>query len=191
MSIIENNEGNLQQWCANLDNKKKLTEQDARFYFEQAEKFLLDLIEAHKTIVDRTHSLLGLLITILSALVGYTITKIEGGFGNDHVKDAVAFLIVYLILGGIYLIKNIRPTNYMASGSQPKQIFVDQFFQKNILPKDRIIYLLSSEIERYQTRIHFNREINIRKWKVYRNGIFILAAVPIIFLLSYLIAVII
>jgi hypothetical protein len=190
ITSTNNNDGNVQQWCASPNNKKKLTEPDARFYFEQAEKFLLDLIDAHKTIVDRTNILLGLLITILSALIGYTITKIQDGFGNDHVRDAVIILIIYLILGGIYLIKNISPTNYMASGSQPQSIFVDYFFKENIPSKDRIIRLLSSEIERYQYRIQINGEINNRKWKVYRNGIYILAAVPVVFLTAYFIAVI-
>jgi len=46
-----NNDGSVQQWCAKPNNKKKLTEPDARFYFAQAEKFLLDLIDAHKTTV--------------------------------------------------------------------------------------------------------------------------------------------
>jgi hypothetical protein len=185
-----NNGGNVQQWRANIANKKKLTESDARFYFEQAEKFLLDLIEAHKTIVDRTNTLLGLLITILTALIGYTITKIEDGFGNDHVRDAVIVLIVYLILGGIYLITNISPTNYMASGSQPKSIFTDYFFKESIPKEDRIIRLLSSEIERYQYKIQVNGEINNKKWKIYRNGIYILTAVPLVFLISYFIAII-
>jgi hypothetical protein len=179
----------LAPWCAKLENKKKLTESDARFYLEQAEKFLLDLIDAHKTIVDRTNTLLGLLITILTALIGYTVTKFETGFDRDNLRDAVLVVIAYMILCSIYLIKNIRPTNYMAIGSQPRSILVDHFFTEYIPKTERIIYILSSEVERCQHKIDQNQEINNRKWKVYRNGIYILAAIPVIFLVAYLIAV--
>lgn len=179
----------IKRWEANIENKKKLTLEDARFIFEQAEKFLVDVIDAHKTIIERTNTLLALLITILTGLVGFNISKIEEGFGKDNICDAVWFLILYLILGGIYLLKNIKPTNYKALGSQPHKIFVDHFFQKSIADDKRSIMMLSSEIERYQLRITENMNINNQKWSVYRNGIYILAAIPIVFLLIYLVLV--
>ncbi|GGI23631.1 hypothetical protein [Pedobacter mendelii] len=178
-----------QTWVANIENKKKLTLEDARFIFEQAEKFLVDVIDAHKTIIERTNTLLALLITILTGLVGFNISKIDEGFGKNNICDTVWFLILYLILGGIYLVKNIKPTTYMALGSQPRKIFVDHFFQKNIPDEKRVVFILSSEIERYQTRIEENMIINNKKWLIYRNGIYILAAIPAIFLLTYLVLV--
>lgn len=179
----------IKTWTANIENKKKLTLEDATFIFEQAEKFLVDVIDAHKTIIERTNTLLALLITILTGLVGFNISKIDEGFGKNNICDTVWFLIVYLILGGIYLLNNIKPTNYMALGSQPNKIFVDHFFQKSIPDDKRILYILSSEIERYQTRIDENMKINKKKWLVYRNGIYILAAIPAIFLLTYLVLI--
>lgn len=178
------------EWVANLENKKKLTIDDAKFIFEQAEKFLLDVIEAHKTIIDRTNTLLALIITILTALIGFNVNKLEGGYGNDVFSNSIWFLIVYLLIGGIYLVTNIKPINYMASGSQPRTIFTDRFFRESIPKNDRVIYMYSSEIERYQTRIKENMKINNAKWKIYKNGIWILTGIPIVFLLTYFFIVI-
>lgn len=174
------------EWQAKIENKKKLTVEDARFIFEQSEKFLLDVIDAHKTIIDRTNTLLALIVTILTGLIGFNVNKIEGGFGNDTLSNSLWVLVTYLIVGAIYLAKNIKPISYMASGSQPKKIFDDRFFHENIPQTSRIIYMYSSEIERYQTRIKENMAINDSKWAIYKNGILILTGIPIVFLVAYL-----
>jgi hypothetical protein len=179
------------EWTAKSGNKKELTIEDAKFSFDQSEKFLIQIIDAHNAIIERTNSLLVINLTILIAIIGFNVGKIEGGFGNDVLSSSLWVLITYLLVGVIYLVKNIKPINYRAAGSQPRNLFIDQFFTENIEKKDRIVYLLCAEIERYQSSITENIKTNNTKWKTYRNGIYILACIPIVFLISYLIIVII
>lgn len=173
------------KWSPKLDNCKKLTLEDAKFFFEQAEKYLQDITDSHKSIIEKSNILLALMLTFLSGFVGFNINKVSTEGGNDDFSIALWILIGYLFFGVIYLISNIKPTQYMALGSQPNKIFVDFFFRPAVSNEERIIRLYVSEIERYQHRIDVNKEINEMKWKVYKKTIYILFGIPIVFLISF------
>ncbi len=173
-------------WEAKLENKKKLVLDDVKYIFDQAEKFLIDINESHKLVVDRTNTLLVLYTTIISALIGFNIDRIESNSLYDNITNSIWILITYLIIGIILLVRNIRPTNYMGIGTPPINLFDDIFFKDSIPKKDRIIRMYVSEIERYQFRIQKNSIINNKKWKIFTISIYWLLITPIFFLLSYL-----
>ena len=61
----------FQTWKAEIRFKEKLTVDDAKFIFEQAEKLLNDSVETSETIVRRMNTLITLITGSLLALVGY------------------------------------------------------------------------------------------------------------------------
>ena len=179
------------KWKPKIENNKKLTLDDAKFYFDQAEKFLLDVTDAHKTILERSYTLLTLKITLLTALAGLGIDRIQKIGWKDNFSISLWVLILYLFCAVIYLLMNIKPIRYMGIGSQPKSIFIDRFFIPQIDDKERIVRLYVSEIERYQHRIEENVKINTGRWNNYKKTILLLLGIPIVFLLSYFFLVLI
>jgi membrane protein required for beta-lactamase induction len=123
-------------WAAKLEHKKALSTEDARFIFEQTEKFLIDVNESHKSVVERTYTLLAVFVTVLTALIGFNVERQS----VDHVWTeplslSIWITIIYMILGATFLSQNIRPTNYMGVGSPPMNLFNDSFFAGNVPEK--------------------------------------------------------
>lgn len=179
---MENSE---HKWKPKIENCKKLKLDDARFFFEQAEKFLQDVTDSHKTIVDRSNALLAIILTILSGLIAFNVDRIQKMGWKDNFSISTWILITYLSLAIIYLVLNIKPIRYMALGSQPKTIFTDFFFRATVPDKERIIRMYISETERYQHRIEVNMKINEKRWKIYKNSLYVLLGIPFVFLISY------
>lgn len=175
-------------WAAKLEHKKALSAEDARFIFEQSEKFLIDVNESHKSIVERTYTLLAVFGTILTALIGFNVERLSTSKAwTEPLSLTLWITIVYIILGTIYLSKNIRPTNYMGVGSPPMNLFNDCIFAINVPGDKRAIRIIMSEIERYQFRIEVNKTINQEKWKVFTVSLYGILSIPVVFLLVYLI----
>ena len=92
------------KWQGNVANKEKLTLNDAKFLFEQAEKFLKDSVENSNLIVTRTSSLITLLAGTLVALIGFVISKFNiRSIDALSITAMIGIVYVYVLIYNAYV----------------------------------------------------------------------------------------
>src|SRR4051794_6448256 len=133
LKLIRNAKQNITEptWQGKVENKEKLTKEDAKFLFEQAEKFLKDTVETSNTIVTRTNTLITILAGSLVAFMGYIISRLHDNNMDSQLITA-AFGTLYLYVLIFYSFENTKPKTYLIPGSLPKDLFVDAFFIEGI-----------------------------------------------------------
>lgn len=161
--------------------------EDVKFVFSQAEKRLDDTVKTGESIASKTMSMITLMAGVLIALSGYTISDWKGlAFATD--KDIVAILGSLYILGlFIYMVKNVMPNDYFVLGSEPDQLMMPSYFDAK-LPMDKItIFIYMSEIENYNLRIEQNLELNAGRWKKYRFSVISILMLPVFLGIAYIV----
>ncbi len=187
MSFLSRGKGSnkLLRWKAKDLHKGKLTKEDAKFIFEQAEKQVKDSIETAAVIVSRTNTLLTVVAGLIIAITAYIIKKwFEQNIFDDLLISAVIG-DTYLFTIGFLSVLNIQPLRYDPVGSLPKDLLSDPFFHESIPDNERIIRYYVSESEDYQVRIEKNNAKNSNRWKVYKLSLWAFLITPIIFALAY------
>jgi len=175
-------------WRADIEHKKKLTKDDAKFLFDQAEKLLKDTLETSETIVNRTNTLLTLISASLLAVIGYIISRLGGTSTNDNLLITAIIGAVYLYILALSCFENTKPKSYLIAGTLPKDLFVASFFEASIPDEERIIRFYANEIDNYQFKIEVNAKLNTIRWRKYKNILRGLLWLPIVLtLLSLLI----
>ncbi len=176
-------------WSANIENKRKVTKEDVKFIFDQAEKQLKDSIDTSQLIITRTNTFIAVLTTGLITLVGFAIGRIDTKSYIDTLSITSIGGSIYIFCSLLYISKNIRSVNYKILGSEPKALFVDSFFTDTKPSDERIKFLYLSEIEDYQNRIDQNKGVNEKRWKIYDNTVWLTLFIPIFILLFYLLVI--
>ena len=172
-------------WTAPIVLKEKLTLQDAKFIFDQAEKLLIDSVATSETIVSRMNTLITLITGTLFALVGYIISRIGKVFILDSSLFAASIGALFLYVLAIYSFQNNQPKDYLLPGTVPKDLFNPAFFNQSIPNEDRLIRYYVNEIENYMYRIEINNEINNRRWSRYSLIAKALLFLPLILISCY------
>ena len=164
----------------------RVTLEDVKFIFTQAEKRLDDTVKTGESIASKTMSMITLMAGVLIALSGFTISNWKGFSEATH-KDSVAIIGSLYILGlFIYMVNNVMPNKYFVLGSEPEELMIPQFFDA-ALPLDKItIFIYMSEIENYNLRIEKNLEVNTGRWKKYRYSIIAFLLLPVILGILYI-----
>lgn len=173
-------------WTAEVAFKEKLTLEDAKFIFEQAEKLLNDSVATSETIVSRMNTLITLITGSMLAIVGYIISRIGGSFNLDPSMFTAAIGALFLYVLAVYSFQNNQPKDYLLPGTVPKDLFNPAFFDKSIPNNERIILYYVNELENYMYRIEINNEINEKRWKRYSIITGALLWLPIILIACYL-----
>lgn len=174
------------KWQGNVANKEKLTSDDAKFLFDQAEKFLKDSVENSNLIVTRTSSLITLLAGTLIALIGFVITKFNlKNIDALTIAAIIGVIYVYILIYNAF--ENTKPQVYLIAGALPKDLFADAFFIDGIIDEKRIIHFYVSEIENYQFKIEKNNEINKIRWNRYARLLKAIVYLPLILAAAYII----
>lgn len=154
--------------------------EDVKFIFSQAEKRLDDTVKTGESIASKTMSMITLLAGVLIALSGYMISNWNGVALASH-KDEVAIIgSLYSIGLSIYMIKNVLPNKYYVLGSEPENLMKPEFFDKNVQSDKITIFIYMNEIENYNLRIERNLEVNTRRWRRYRFAINAIVALPVV-----------
>ncbi len=124
----------IKEW-PNHVNYDTLTEAEAKFIFDQAEKQLRETSDAGNLVVSRTTNLLTLVSGILIALIGYLITKWQTIFQINPLTITSLLGICCLLIALYKLTNNLIGKDYAVSGSEPKHLFVDLFFNSGLPEK--------------------------------------------------------
>ncbi|MEZ2338826.1 hypothetical protein AB6735_24460 [Mucilaginibacter sp. RCC_168] len=143
-------------WEIDFNKKEKLSIDEAKFIFEQAEKQLKDTVESSELIINRTNTLITLVSGVLIALLGITVSKMETS-SLDSIFFAGTLGSIYLFIIGIYIMKNIQPAKYVIVGEPPKTYFDDIYY--SVEPSDettRLLWYYINTIQQYQKRIELN-----------------------------------
>jgi len=175
------------RWTAKLEHKKKLTADDAKFVFEQAEKLLKDSVETATTIINRVATLIPIISGIIIALTAYIFAQWYKTKVFDHILMVATLGVVYLSIVGIIAYSSLLPQKYYPAGSLPFDLFADTFFLDIVPDNKRIIRYYVSEIENYQFRIIENNTINAKRWRKYKYSLSALVAFPAFLTIAYLI----
>jgi hypothetical protein len=164
----------------------RVTLEDVKFIFSQAEKRLDDTVKTGESIASKTMSIFTLMAGVLVALSGYMISN-WNGISSSTSKDLVSILGSLYILGlFIYMLKNVLPNEYYVLGSEPDQLMVPAYFDPK-LPLDKVtIFIYMSEIENYNLRIEHNLAVNAGRWRKYRFSIIWMLLLPVVLAIVYI-----
>lgn len=161
--------------------------EDVKFIFSQAEKRLDDTVKTGESIAAKTMSMITLMAGVLIALSGFIISDWKGTPAATP-KDYVAILGAIYIFGlFVYVINNVLPNKYYVLGSEPEELMIPPFFD-TVVPQDKItIFIYMSEIENYNLRIEKNLEANTGRWARYRLSVISFLLLPVFLGIMYMI----
>lgn len=173
-------------WTTDVSLKEKLTLNDAKFIFDQAEKLLIDSVESGETIVNRMNTLITLITGSLLALLGYIISRAGDNFVFDSAMFTASVGALSLYILAVYSFQNNQPKNYLLPGTVPKDLFDPAFFDTAIQNEERIVMYYVNEFENYMYRIEINNAINAERWKRYSRIARALLWLPVVLISCYL-----
>jgi len=174
-------------WEPSDENIEKITESEAKFIFDHAEKLLKDIVETNALIVNRTTMLITFSVGFMLALIGFLFNRYANTkniFDEQFIVCLLSMLYVFALCR--MLVKNIQGHDYQISGGEPKKIFTDSFFTKDIPKGDRIKYFYINEIVVCQHKINSNLIINNRRWDLFNRSLWRLLYTPIVIICFYL-----
>ncbi len=159
--------------------------EDVKFIFSQAEKRLDDTVKTGESIASKTMSMITLMVGVLIALSGFMISDWKSLPSATH-KDYTAVIGSIYILGlFIYMVNNVLPSRNFVLGSEPEELMIPQFFDEAVQLDKITILIYISEIENYNLRIAENLEINRGRLTRYRLSIILLLLLPIVLGITY------
>jgi len=165
-------------WASGIRRFEKQVELDeVKFAFEQAEKRLNDTIEDSQRILSRVNIVITIYAGSLVFLGGHigaillnkNIDRIRTVNIDTFIKYHVTFipacvLSVTLILLLFKLAYHLLSINFYSVGSQPKDLFVREYYQEDNSELSTIIKMYLGELESYQDRVTRNLTKNKKRW---------------------------
>lgn len=111
-------EENSKKWINN-ELWKKIDEKSADFAFEQGEKYMYELQENAKAIVNRAYLVIGVAVTVCPLLITVSITT-----DNEILRFVVYMFTVFCIGISIYATGIIKPGRGFCLGRDPKSLLL-------------------------------------------------------------------
>ena len=161
------------------ENQEKLSLEDVKFSFEQAEKLLKKSADISSIVVTRTVILLSVAIGILLSIIGFLLKQHIDLKYFGIVEFVGEGISIYLFIWVLLTVQNIKGTGYDDIGSQPKDLIHDHYILTYPDDKDkRLIYYYLSQVDDYQDRIDKNYGINDKRWKQFRLSLWGIVSIP-------------
>ena len=172
-------------WYPTKTNIEKITLDEAKFIFEQAEKLLQQVINSSNIIISRTTTLISIAIALMVALTGYSFTKYQSNSLHDPLFISSVYGSVYLFVLCFLLVLNIKSKDYSMTGANPKDLLNNSIFVFDSEHDKRIITLYANEITNYQEKIRKNIQTNKNRWSLFNWTLYLMICTPIVMLLAY------
>jgi hypothetical protein len=135
-----------------------------KFIHQEASVRVKDTLIDHYEISKKSFSLLLLMITISSFIVGFLMSKESHSFEGIAVVGMIALCISIFV---IYILWQMnRPINFHAPGRIPKPVMAKKIFNDIKDDDTRYKYLLYQEILQCQAKIELNQHYNSHRLKV-------------------------
>src|SRR5580658_6243000 len=177
---------NITEWRVSDTFLKKISLEDAKFIFDQAEKQLKEVNATSNIIVTRTTSLISVATAALIALIGYSINRWDTKSCWDGLLIISLFGSVCLLYQCIHLTLNLRGVDYSEIGAEPASLLIENFYKSSTTDKERVIYFYINEIESYQTKMMLNKRTNENRWKRFHRSLWMLVLTPVLIALVYI-----
>lgn len=174
------------EWKIAVSNESNISLDDVKFIFYQAEKRLESTIKNSDNVSTKTLSIVAALLAIITGCCAYIISNWVSLEKMNNKSITASIAVVYAILIGGYMIKNVLPAAYHSMGSMPKDLFLDRFFTSDFNEERRTIHLYMNEIEDYNKRIKINWENNNDRWGRYTGSVIALFIMPFILTIFFL-----
>jgi hypothetical protein len=142
---------------------KSIPVDSAKFILEEGKNYHEYTLNESEKITNRAYALVLLLSVILSAIVGYTFTKLTGADFTVILSMNLyfSFVISFFI---IVLATLIFPRSLMQKGRIPSKLAQESLLLNKKLNKDEIyLAYIIREIENTQDKIDFNLAINKKR----------------------------
>jgi len=111
--------------------------EDVKIVFAQAEKRLDDTIKTGELIAGKTMTLMTLMAGLLVAFSGFFISN-WNGWAQINAKVFVAIIgSVYILCLVTYMLRNVLPNEYYVLGSNPRDLMSPSFYDP-ALPAEKI-----------------------------------------------------
>jgi hypothetical protein len=166
-------------------NVDRLSVDELKLIFSQAEKRLDDTVKQGESIASKTMSMITLMAGLLVALSGYIISVWKGSAALTN-KDWVGIVGCLYLLGLlIYVINNVMTYKYFVVGTRPEILIESTFSDDDIQDSKMLLLLYINEIEEYNWRIGENAYLNRRRWRRYRISAMLLLFFPLVLALLY------
>lgn len=92
-----------------------MDEETADFAFEQGEKYMYELQQTAKAIVDRSYLMLGVIITVCPLFITTSLAI------NNHTLSVISYILTAFCIGlSIYLTGIVKPSRSFCLGRDPK-----------------------------------------------------------------------
>lgn len=164
-------------WKIPVQNWTKIDEKSALFIFNESTKLLTHTIEIGDKITNRSYNFLLLVISMLTAVIGFSINKLlDNSLMVKYIICNSVFLIAMSIVCYI-LIKLISPRILHHSGRIPIEICSKEFLIENY----SYLSVILNEIENNQHKIDSNLFANSKRLKRLNNSISSLLTITVIY----------
>ena len=161
-----------------------ITEQEAKFILDHAEKQLKDTNETNLIIASRSAQLLTITVGVVVAIMGFAVNRYLILQHADQMVITAAVAAAYLYGVCLIICFNLVPKSYFIAGAEPKDFFIPEMFN-NENADYRLIAIYVNEICEVQVKIKHNKKINARRWKLFNTSLFLIAGLPTVLALVY------
>jgi hypothetical protein len=143
-------------------NWKTITIESANFILNESKEYISYTINESEKLTKRAYSLMILLITILSAIVGYTYKKIVLHEITELVYLNFCFtLIIAIILFGLSIL--IFPRKIYPRGRKPSEFSNENLLNSELTSEETNLSFVLQEIVNSQKKIRFNLFVNQKR----------------------------
>lgn len=165
---------------------KTISINSATHIMGESKEFLDYTLNESDKITNRAFSLILLVSTLLSVIVGYTFDKLINNETSILISLSTGTVIILTILL-IFLLLLIFPKQVLVKGQLPRLIATENFLlaPKLTAEENYLMYILNA-IEHNQTKIDFNLAKNIKRQLILRIILCAIVAIIPVFLFTAL-----
>ncbi|GAB3881504.1 hypothetical protein [Spirosoma agri] len=177
-------------WKPIVADVSKVSIEDLKFIFAQAEKRLDDSIKNFDITTTKSTSFITLSSTLLTALTAYFFINHDprGTFDPKLCTVSVTCLYLFAILTRFVWI--ILPKSIEPIGTYPQDLYNDNVLYEDPKTADnsakpyiKEIYL--TELQSYDRRIQHNETVNQNRQNVFNQSVWLICAMPVIATILY------
>ena len=166
-------------WRPPLSVSEKATIEELRFVFDQATKRAEQTSEEGDRLYNKSINIIVVCLPLLSALIGYIISHF-----SLNALTILASLSAIVLLIVVSVLKNsVMPTRYLGSGSYPKDLLTESFYE-NLNNKTTEWYFIMNETIMYQERIEINVQNNTDRNSRLKDCFMFLYSLPLLLILA-------
>ena len=163
----------LPKWC-DIEDWSTVDEPKARFIHEQAALRFADEIDAYKGLKGKAEKLFALLLSLITALVGFLVTMPIASY-----FAAATALVVVLTYALLELWSSMKPSlEFPMQGCQPKNLLINKAMIQDLES------LLSLHAMQTQNNIERTMDINIELSRKIAQTLLFMAMAPFVALLA-------